>query len=331
MSNVLSGKTVAVTGAGGFIGSHLVEALVKQGATVRALVHYNSRNDWGLLETLDEEMKAGIEVTTGDIRDPFAMRTLVDGSSHVFHLAALIGIPYSYLAPQSYVDTNVQGTLNMLEACRLCGVERMVHTSTSESYGTALYTPIDEKHPLQGQSPYSASKIGADKMAESYYLSFELPVVTVRPFNNFGPRQSARAVIPTIISQALAQPAIRLGALDPVRDFLYAADTARGFIAAATTDAANGETINLGVGKSISIGEIAERILKRLDLEKPIECTSERVRPENSEVMRLECDATKAKEILGWEPKVSLDEGLDHTIAWMREYLHRFKSDQYVV
>jgi NAD dependent epimerase/dehydratase len=331
MSGFFAGKTVLVTGAGGFIGSHLVEALVAQGARVRALVHYNSRNDWGLLDVLPAGARGAVAVTAGDVRDPFLVRGLVDGCSHVFHLAALIGIPYSYLAPQSYVETNITGTLNVLEACRQCGVERLVHTSTSEAYGTARYTPIDEAHPLQGQSPYSASKIGADKLAESYHLSFNLPVATLRPFNNFGPRQSLRAVIPTIIGQALAEPAIRLGALDPLRDFLYAGDTARAFLLAAEKPAAVGQVINAGSGKSISIGQLATRILQRMGVDKPVECTDERVRPPHSEVLRLECDATRARELLGWTPRVGLDEGLDHTIAWMREHRARFKTGAYVV
>ena len=254
----LTNQTVLVTGAGGFIGSHLVEALVAKGCRVRAMTKYNSRNDWGNLEQLPPDVQQQIEIISGDIADPFFVRKAVSGCQAVFHLAALIGIPYSYIAPQHYVQVNVQGTLNVLEACRAEGVQKLVHTSTSETYGTARYTPIDEAHPMQGQSPYSASKIGADKMAESYYLSFDLPVATIRPFNTFGPRQSARAIIPTIISQALnyrnTREPIRLGSLSPVRDFTFVKDTAQGFIRVAECDNSVGEVINVAPGRPRPLG-----------------------------------------------------------------------------
>ncbi|MCI0514607.1 SDR family NAD(P)-dependent oxidoreductase, partial [candidate division KSB1 bacterium] len=266
-------KQILVTGAGGFIGSHLTEQLVTAGAKVRAFVHYNSRNDWGLLERLPAEVKARIEIFLGEIQDPFAVRQAVSGCEVVFHLAALIAIPYSYRAPASYVDTNVKGTLNVMQACLDAGVKKVVHTSTSETYGSAIYTPIDEQHPLQGQSPYSASKIGADKIAESYWLSFGLPVATIRPFNTYGPRQSARAVIPTIITQTLTRDQIHLGSLTPVRDLNYVADTVAGFIQVAAAENSIGEVINIGFGQGITIGELAQKIFNLMGKTVPIVMT----------------------------------------------------------
>jgi len=327
----LSGKKVLLTGAGGFIGSHLCEALVKSGAEVTAMIHYNSRNDWGNLEMADNDIRSNIQVTAGNIEDSDFVARQVKGKEIVFHLAALIAIPYSYSAPLSYIRTNVEGTLNVLEACREYGVQRVVHTSTSETYGTAIYTPIDEKHPLQGQSPYSASKIGADKVAESYFLSFNVPVVTLRPFNTYGPRQSARAVIPTIISQALSRDEIRLGSLEPVRDLNYVKDTAEAFIYAAQTPGIEGEVINAGFGKGITIGELAQNILSLMGLEKPVVQESQRLRPENSEVFRLICDNRKAQEKMGWQPRHSLEDGLAATIKYIEEHIQLYKADQYVV
>ncbi len=325
----ISNQQILLTGAGGFIGSHLAARLVELGGRVRALVRYNSRNDWGLLEQLPQNILREIEVVAGDITDPFSTRRAVQGCSLVFHLAALIAIPYSYMAPAQYVAVNCGGTLNLLEAARAEGVVRFIHTSTSETYGTAQYTPIDETHPLQGQSPYSASKIGADKLAESYHLSFDLPVVTVRPFNTYGPRQSARAVIPTIITQALTGDIIRLGNLEPRRDLTYVADTVEGFIKAATAPAALGQVINLGTGSTVSIGEIANNIIEILGQPKTIVSTAERSRPEASEVWHLESDNRKAREILGWQPRIPLREGLAETMAYIREHLHRYKPDIY--
>lgn len=323
-------KLVLVTGAGGFIGSHLTEELVRAGHKVRAMVHYNFQNSWGWLESLPEEIMSAVEVFPADIADPFAVRQAIEGCAVVYHLAALIAIPYSYRAPASYVSTNVTGTLNILEACRTAKVSRLVHTSTSETYGTAQYVPIDERHPLVGQSPYSASKIAADKLAESYYLSFDLPVVTIRPFNTFGPRQSARAVIPTIITQALAgAQEIRLGALTPVRDMNYVKDTVRGFMAAATADAAIGRVTNVGTGDGISIGELAQLILDICNSSAKLSCESERIRPDKSEVMRLICDNTLARTTLGWQPQYSMRQGLEETIKWMQDNLHRYKSNIY--
>jgi NAD dependent epimerase/dehydratase len=323
------GKQVLVTGAGGFIGSHLVERLVSLDAQVRALARYNSRNDWGLLELLPKEIKENIEVVMGDLTDPFSTYKAVQGCSIVFHLAALIAIPYSYVAPAHYVQVNCGGTLNILEAARQQGVECLVHTSTSETYGTAQYTPIDESHPLKGQSPYAASKIGADKLAESYYLSFGLPVATVRPFNTYGPRQSARAIIPTIITQALTSDTIHLGSLEPRRDLTYVCDTVEGFLKAASTPQARGEVINLGTGQSISIGELAQMILKIIGGNKKIVTEQDRLRPETSEVWNLLSDNRRAQKIMGWTPQVNLEIGLQRTIDYMKANLPRYKSGIY--
>ncbi|MEW6513527.1 MAG: GDP-mannose 4,6-dehydratase [Pseudomonadota bacterium] len=327
--NYIESKKVLVTGAGGFIGSHLVERLVRDGAQVRAYLHYNSRNDWGLLELLPKEIMANVEVVTGDIQDPFAVDAAVKGCRVVYHLSSLIAIPYSYVAPQHYVNTNVLGAVNVMQACRNHGVERVVHTSTSECYGTAQYVPIDEKHPLQGQSPYSASKIGADMIAESYWRSFSLPVAIIRPFNTFGPRQSARAVIPTIISQALAGQDIRLGSLTPTRDLNFVTDTVDGFVRVANNDAAIGQVINIGSGREISIGDLAQLILQLTGCPSKIVADAERVRPGKSEVERLLCNADKARQLIGWQPSHTLEEGLMQTIAWVRENLGRFKTNIY--
>lgn len=322
-------KRVLVTGAGGFIGSHLAERLAGEGARVTAMVHYNALGSWGWLDS--SSMKDEMRVVAGDIQDRDSVAEAMRDAEVVFHLAALIAIPYSYHAPASYVRTNVEGTLNVLQAARMHGVARVVHTSTSEVYGTARYVPIDEDHPLQGQSPYSASKIGADKIAEAFHLSFEVPVVTVRPFNTFGPRQSARAVIPTIITQCLVGEAVRLGSLDPTRDLNYVANTVDGFVRAAESDRALGRTINLGTGREISIGDLARLIGELVGRRVEIQSDSARVRPAGSEVERLLADAGLARELLGWEPKVSLEEGLRETIAWVGAHLHRYRPGNYVV
>jgi NAD dependent epimerase/dehydratase len=321
---------VLVTGAAGFIGSHLVEELVNSGDKVRALVHYNSQSNWGWLETLPQEIRGEIEIFPADICDAFAVRQAVSGCETVYHLAALIAIPYSYVAPGAYVDINVKGTLNVLQACKDEGVTRLVHTSTSETYGTAQYVPIDEKHPLVGQSPYSASKIAADKLAESYYLSFNLPVSTIRPFNTFGPRQSARAVIPTIISQALSgEKEIHLGSLSPVRDLNYVKDTVRGFMAIANSDATVGKVTNIGRGSGVTIGELAEILLDICDCSAEIKVDENRLRPEKSEVFELICGNNKAKERLNWEPEFTLRQGLEETVTWMRNNLDKYKAKTY--
>jgi NAD dependent epimerase/dehydratase len=329
---ILSSKTVLVSGAGGFIGSHLVESLVEMGVHVKALLHYNCRNDIGNLSFLDKKYLNEIEIIMGNVEDVDCVNKAVKGCDCIFHLAALIGIPYSYIAPRSYVSANIIGTLNMLEAARHNDVQRVIHTSTSEVYGTALYEPIDEKHPLQGQSPYSASKIGADKLAESYFLSFRLPVVTVRPFNTFGPRQSARAVIPTIISQLLAnKETIELGALSPRRDMTYVSDTVRGFIQAATSESTIGKTINLGTGDSISIGDLAQTLVDMVNPKARIISKEERIRPEDSEVMVLISDNTKAKEFMDWAPQVTIEEGLKNTIKSIRKNMSAYCYNKYIV
>ncbi len=313
----LSGKKVLVTGADGFIGSHLVEALVAHGASVRAFCFYNSFNSWGWLDAVDDAVMAEVDVFTGDVRDPNGVRTALRDANVVLHLAALIGIPFSYHSPDSYVDTNVKGTLNVLQAARDLGLERVVVTSTSEVYGTARYVPIDEAHPRQGQSPYSATKIGADAMAESFYRSFGLPVVIARPFNTYGPRQSARAVIPTIVTQLLAgADSLKLGSLHPTRDLTYVTDTAAGFIALAEADDAVGRDINLGVGEEISIGDLAAAIMRIVGREVPILSDDARLRPALSEVERLLSNNALAREVAGWQPRVSLEEGLSRTVEW---------------
>ena len=323
------GVPVLVTGADGFIGSHLVERLVDEGARVRAFVYYNSFGQWGWLD--HSPARGAVEAVAGDITDAEFVREAVEGCAVVFHLAALIAIPYSYHAPRSYVRTNVEGTLNVLQACRAAGVRRMVHTSTSEVYGTARFVPISESHPLQGQSPYSASKIGADKMAEAFHLSFGLPVVTLRPFNTFGPRQSARAVIPTIISQALRGGTIKLGNLAPTRDLTYVTDTVDGFVRAGSVPDIEGRTINLGVGREASIGDLVDIVGRLLGAPLDVQVEEARLRPAGSEVERLLSDNTLAGELLGWTPSLTLEEGLERTIAWIRDNLDRFREGVYVV
>jgi NAD dependent epimerase/dehydratase len=329
----LAGKRALVTGAGGFIGSHLTEALVRAGVRTRALVHYNSRGDWGQLALVEPPVRNEIEVILGDVCDRSAVRRAVAGCDLVFHLAALIGIPYSYHAVESYVDANIRGTLNLLEACRDYGVERLLHTSTSEAYGTAQYTPIDERHPLHAQSPYAATKIAADQLAYSYYAAFEVPVVILRPFNTFGPRQSLRAVIPTIVSQALCGHQVTLGSTSPVRDFLFVTDNARGYLAAAAADPANvcGEVINLGTGRGVSIAQVVEMVGDVLGKPLEIVTTGERQRPEKSEVFRLLCSAEKARRQMDWRPQVRLEEGLARTVAWMERHRHGYCAHVYAI
>lgn len=328
----LKGKKVLITGSEGFIGSHLTERLVELGADVTALVQYNSFNNWGWIDTFDKKIKNNIKVVTGDIREYDGMKRIIKGQDVVFHLAALIAIPYSYLSPMAYVRTNIEGTTNVLEACREYDVEKIIHTSTSETYGTALYVPIDEKHPMQGQSPYSASKIGADKIAESFYKSFNMPIATIRPFNTYGPRQSARAVIPTIISQILSgKTEIKLGSLTPTRDFNYVKDTAEAFIKIAESDKTIGEVINASSNYEISIGNLVKKIITLSGKDVKIICDEDRLRPENSEVNRLWGDNTKVKEITEWSPKYSLDKGLLETIQWIQNNMNYFKTDIYNV
>jgi dTDP-glucose 4,6-dehydratase len=324
------GKTVLVTGAGGFIGSHLVERLVRDGHRVRGFLRYNGRDDRGHLDRIDGRLAREVEVIRGDLKDPDAVRRAVAGCEWVFHLGASIAIPYSYQNPHDVMQTNVVGTAHVLDAARASGaVERVVLTSTSEVYGTARTVPIDEEHPLQAQSPYSASKIGADALGISYHRAFGLPVAILRPFNTFGPRQSARAIIPTIISQALARPVIRLGSLEPRRDLTYVADTVSGFVAIVRCDAALGRAVNIGRGEDVSIGELVERIAARLGREIRVERDSRRVRPAASEVGRLLAGTALARELWGWEPRYSLDRGLDETIAWVRDNPHLFRADEY--
>ncbi|HEX5041178.1 MAG TPA: GDP-mannose 4,6-dehydratase [Candidatus Limnocylindria bacterium] len=326
----------AVTGAEGFIGSHLVEALVAGGARVRAMVLYNSFNAWGWLDTLDSEVMASVDVVLGDVRDSRATREFMDGADVVYHLAALIAIPYSYHAPHSYLETNAGGTMNVLEAARLLETPRLIHTSTSEVYGTARRVPIDEDHPIQAQSPYSATKVAADKLAESYYASFGVPVATLRPFNTYGPRQSTRAVVPTIITQlAAGRDQVHLGALAPTRDLTMAADTAHAFmaVAAAPLNAVAGTTLNAGSGTEISIGDLAQLIAKRMG--RPLRLAEEeaRLRPEKSEVMRLVSDSSRLRQLTGWAPAYSLEAGLDETIAWFTnpQNLARYRAESFVL
>lgn len=324
----LKNQTVLVTGGGGFIGSRLCERLVQSGATVRAFVRYTSRAEIGLLRFLEPDILKKIEIIRGDLRDFSAVAQALRGVDIVFHLGALISIPYSYVHPVETVQTNLLGTLNILEACRKSGT-KLVHTSTSEVYGTALRVPIDEDHPLQGQSPYSASKIGADKLVESYFRSFGLPTMTVRPFNTYGPGQSTRAVIPTIITQALAGGVVRLGNLDAIRDFTYLDDTVEGFLLTAQADTWNGETYNLGSGEEISIGAIAALIFRLMGKQAEIQLEKSRLRPEKSEVLRLISDNRKAKLELGWQPTVGMEEGLQRTIRWIGEHLDLYQPEEY--
>jgi NAD dependent epimerase/dehydratase len=328
--------TVAVTGADGFIGSHLVEQLVASGCRVRAMVQYNSLSSWGWLDEVNPEVMTEVEVVPGDVRDRNSVYGLMKGAGVVYHLAALIAIPYSYQAPRSYLDTNVVGTMNVLDVARQLGTTRVVHTSTSEVYGTAQTVPIKETHPLQAQSPYSASKIAADKLVESYWLSFRTPVVTVRPFNTFGPRQSARAVIPTVISQiAAGRRVISLGALDPTRDFNYVADTAAAFVAIgqAPAEAVAGGVFNVGSGREISVENLVHLVSKLMNADVEVVLDSKRLRPETSEVMRLVCDRSLVSGAVGWHPCHSLEDGLEETIDWFRDprNLRRYRTDQYNV
>jgi dTDP-glucose 4,6-dehydratase len=324
-------KKVLVTGAGGFIASHLVERLVREGAQVRAFLRYNSRNDVGMLRLIPADVFSQVEIIHGDLRDSEAVRGAVKGVDTVFHLGALIAIPYSYVHPREVIDVNIMGTMNVLMAARDLGVRRVVHTSTSEVYGTARYVPIDEAHPLQGQSPYSASKIGADKIAESFYRSFELPVVTLRPFNTYGPRQSMRAVIPTIITQTLTRDEIKLGSLEPSRDFTFVTDTANGFLRIAEAENVLGEEINLGNDNTIRIGDLVEKIFGIVGKSPKVITDAQRIRPGKSEVMKLWASNEKAKKMIGWEPRVKLDEGLRATVEWIAAHLDLYKPDQYTV
>ncbi len=323
-------KKVLVTGADGFIGSHLTELLVEKGYQVRAFTFYNSFNTWGWLETLPQDKMKNIEVFAGDVRDPNGVREAMKGVDGVFHLAALIAIPFSYHSPDSYVDTNIKGTLNVLQAARELETARIMVTSTSEVYGTAQYVPIDEKHPFQGQSPYSATKIGADRLAESFYRSFNLPVTIVRPFNTYGPRQSARAVIPTIISQLLSgKEEIKLGSLTPTRDFNYVKDTAAGFLAIAEADQTIGEEINIATQQEISIGTLADEIIRQINPKARIVCDEQRLRPDKSEVNRLLGSNEKIRKLTAWESRYTFEQGIANTINWIKDNLQYYKSDLY--
>jgi NAD dependent epimerase/dehydratase len=319
-----------ITGADGFIGSHLTEKLVKQGHKVKAFVYYNSFNSWGWLDTLPMEIMNEVEVFTGDIRDPNGVREAMKGVDKVFHLAALIAIPFSYHSPNTYVDTNIKGTLNVLQAARDLDTSRLIITSTSEVYGTAQYVPIDEKHPYQGQSPYSATKIGADRLAESFYRSFNMPITIVRPFNTYGPRQSARAVIPTIITQLLAgKEEIELGALTPTRDFNYVKDTANGFIEIAKSNNTIGEEINIATQKEISVGQLAEELIRQINRNAKIVCDEQRLRPKKSEVNRLLGSNEKILRLTNWKPNYTFEQGLAETVEFFRENLEKYKVDIY--
>lgn len=322
-------KNVLVTGAGGFIGSHLTEKLVELNANVKAFVRYNSRNDWGLIELLPRHIKERIEVVPGDLKDPDAVYQTTKNIDIIFHLGSMIAIPYSYVHPRETIETNIIGTLNILTAAKENGIEKLVQTSTSEVYGTAQYVPIDEKHMLQGQSPYSASKIGADKIAESFYRAYNLPVAVIRPFNTFGPRQSARAVIPTIITQALTKEKIFLGSLHPTRDYTYVEDIADAYIKVAESSKSIGEVINVGSNFEISIGSLAKKIVSLIDKNVEIVSDDLRIRPKKSEVERLWCDNMKAKKLLNWAPKTPLDKGLTKTIGWISDNIHLYKPESY--
>ena len=328
----ISGKRILITGADGFIGSHLVERLLEEGCKVKAFVYYNSFNSWGWLDSLPEDKLKGIEIFAGDIRDSNGVETAMRGCDLVFHLAALIAIPFSYHSPDSYVDTNIKGTLNVLQSARKLGIEKTLVTSTSEVYGTAQYVPIDEKHPFQGQSPYSATKIGADRLAESFYRSFDLPVTIVRPFNTYGPRQSARAVIPTIITQLLAGTTeIKLGSLDPTRDFNYVKDTVNGFLEIAKSDKTVGEEINIATGVEISVGEMAQELISQINHQAKIVSDGDRLRPSKSEVNRLLGCNKKILALTNWQPQYDLVKGLDETIEWFKktENLAQYKTNIY--
>lgn len=323
-------KKVLVTGSDGFIGSHLTEELVKQGYDVKAFVYYNSFNNWGWLDTLPKDILNQIEIFQGDIRDPNGVKEALKGQEAIFHLAALIAIPFSYHSPDTYVDTNIKGTLNVLQAARDCSTERVLVTSTSEVYGTAKYVPIDENHPYQGQSPYSATKIGADRLSESFFRSFSLPVTIVRPFNTYGPRQSARAVIPTIITQLLSgKKEIKLGSLTPTRDFNFVKDTANGFIEILKSDKTIGEEINIATQNEISIGQLADELIRQINPQANIVCDEQRLRPENSEVNRLLGSNQKIKMLTNWTPKYTFEQGIAETIMFFKNNLDKYKSDIY--
>lgn len=326
------GKKVLITGSDGFIGSHLTERLIEEGYDVRAFVFYNSFNNWGWLDTLPNDIKNNVDVFAGDIRDPNGVRKAMEGMEEVFHLAALIAIPFSYHSPDSYVDTNIKGTLNLLQAAKDLNTKRVLVTSTSEVYGTAQYVPIDEKHPFQGQSPYSATKIGADRLAESFYKSFQMPVTIVRPFNTYGPRQSARAVIPTIITQLLAgKEEIKLGSLTPTRDFNYVKDTANGFLEIAKSDRTIGEEINIATGEEISIGALAQELINQVNPKARIICEEERLRPEKSEVNRLLGCNKKITALTNWAPKYTFAQGINETIEFLKNNMDKYKTDIYNV
>ena len=326
----MSKNKILVTGSDGFIGSHLVEELLKNGHAVKAFVMYNSFNSWGWLDTFPKDVLSEIEIFSGDVRDPNGVREAIKDVNEVFHLAALIAIPYSYHSPDSYVDTNIKGTLNVLQAARDFEVDRVLVTSTSEVYGTAQYVPIDEKHPYQGQSPYSATKIGADRLAESFYRSFDMPITIVRPFNTYGPRQSARAVIPTIIMQLLSgKDKIELGSLAPSRDFTYVKDTVKAFLEISKSEATIGEEINIASQREITIGELAQELIKQINKDASISCSEERLRPEKSEVNRLLGSNKKIKQLTGWEPKYTFEDGLSETIKFIKANLEKYKTDIY--
>jgi NAD dependent epimerase/dehydratase len=325
----IKNKKVLVTGAGGFVGSHLVEALVKKGAKVKAFVHYNSRNDWGMLEDVPKKVLDKVEVVAGDLRDTDCVRKAVRQQQVIFHLGALIGIPYSYVNPRDVVDTNVNGTLNVLTAALDCNIEKVVHTSTSEIYGTAQYVPMDEEHPVDPQSPYAASKLSADLLALSFYRSFDLPVGIIRPFNIYGPRQSARAVIPSIIIQALLKRKISLGSVFPTRDLTFVKDSVEGFIAFAECEKTMGEVVNLGSNQEVSINQIISLVSNCLGKKIEVKKDKERIRPEKSEVERLFSDSSKAKNLFGWNPKIGIGEGIRKTISWIERNIHRYKEEIY--
>jgi len=327
----LKTKTVLVTGAGGFVGSHLVEELVKKGYNVKCFIRYNSRNDAGFLKDINSSIFDNIEIISGDLRDYHAIYQCIKGVNIVFHLGALIAIPYSYKHPKDVIDININGTFNILNAAKNVSIDKIVHTSTSEVYGTAQYVPIDEKHPLHAQSPYSASKIGADKIAESFYCSYNLPVATIRPFNIYGPRQSARAVIPTIISQALTQSTIHLGSLTPTRDYTFVKDTVDAFIKIAESDNTIGKTYNIGSNKEISIGDLAQIIFKLTNSDCTIIQEQKRMRPQKSEVERLWADSTQAWNDIKWKPSISLKEGLSKTISWFKTRFQNYQTKEYVI
>jgi NAD dependent epimerase/dehydratase len=325
----IKNKKVLVTGAGGFVGSHLVEALVKKGAKVKAFVHYNSRNDWGMLEDVPKKVLDKVEVVAGDLRDTDCVRKAVRQQQVIFHLGALIGIPYSYVNPRDVVDTNVNGTLNVLTAALDCNIEKVVHTSTSEIYGTAQYVPMDEEHPVDPQSPYAASKLSADLLALSFYRSFDLPVGIIRPFNIYGPRQSARAVIPSIIIQALLKGKISLGSVFPTRDLTFVKDSVEGFISFAECEKTMGEVVNLGSNQELSINQIISLVSNCLGKKIEVKKDKERIRPEKSEVERLFSDSSKAKNLFGWNPKIGIGEGIRKTISWIERNIHRYKEEIY--